>query len=240
MRFADPLWLKRLSGGASVLMVQKILFLVWTIARVFLIIRTRARFNIDIMTCLIQSASLIGWWLMSTPDPAGLGEKDYGRARRMTRLASVVLLFVTIVWQVRSSVALPPDIDPMVVIGLLLIEIISIVGERARYQFIAGLSLRVPSNPLARRARTLAIIAPALAAFSWLLSVASMIAQLRTGRRVFGPPIFYGCSLLLLLGSELVLAVVVFALLRELRDKIESQARVARRIWESAQSGSDE
>jgi predicted Zn-ribbon and HTH transcriptional regulator len=229
-RFADPLWLGRLSTGAAVLMAQKILFIGWTILRLGMMLKWRMRFNIDVPQFLLQAASLVGWWIMSTPDPSGLGESDYGRQRRFTRVASIAAIIVTILSQFRAAVHFPPDGDHALGLISQAIFTVLIAGEVARYTFIAGLALRVPNDALARRARAIRVAAPIIAGVHFVLTTAILIASMR-GNRIPGSPLVFGCFGIILLVAEIILSAVLFNLFRELWEKIQQQQRVASRFW---------
>ena len=235
MRFADPAWLRQLSIGGIVLMVAKILFFLWTLTRLLLVLRWRMRFSIDVIACAVQAANVTGWWIISTPDPSGLGEAEYGRSRRLARFASIVGLATTLLWQVEHTLLLPPDLDHILVLAILSMTIVPVVGDAARYNFLAGLARRVPNDALARRGRMLRIASPtiaglylALSCLYWGMAIAG--TNMPTGR------ITYGCSEFLLLVAEMILTLVTFSFIQELRDKIVSQGRVAARFWAAHES----
>ena len=141
-----------------------------------------------------------------------------------------MFLIATLARQIRVSLHLPPDIDDPFILLIQLLTIVVVIGDAAAYGYLRGLARRVPNDAIARRAGQLRIAAPILAGLSLLWSTVYFLAMI-ADRRGAIPPVVYGCSSLLLIAAELVLTAFSFSLLQELRNKIESQARVAQRFW---------
>jgi hypothetical protein len=233
LRYADPAWLRWLCVGTAMLIAEKLLFIAWMAGRVILSVRWRTRFSIDIVTALLSFASLTGWWILSTPDPSGLGEETYGSARRMTRFASIVATAEMILRSVQQTLHLAPELDRILVLLIYAVAIIPIVGEVARWGYIAAIALRIPKDSLVETARWLRGASPVVASFAWLLSLVAWITT-QSSNRSRSTLILFGCSGLLLLGAEGVLALIEFEFLRKLREKIKWQAKVASRNWDQA------
>jgi uncharacterized membrane protein YozB (DUF420 family) len=222
--------LRQLSTGAAILMAEKIFYFAWTIIRLLLILRWHIRFRIDVMACVIQAIGALGWWIISTPDPAGLGEADYGRSRRVARGASIMVMAIVFLWQIEKSAFFPPDIDHMYILALLVLGITPIIAQIARYGLLAGLARRVPNDALARKARMLRLAATALAIGS-LISSSMYWGAVVTGRPMPLSTGIYALISFLILVSEMILTIVSLSLVGDLKSRIDSQARVAVRIW---------
>jgi hypothetical protein len=230
LRFSHPSWLRQLSTGAAILMAEKIFYFGWTLIRLFLILRWHMRFRIDVMTCIIQAIAAFGWWIIATPDPAGLGETAYGRSRRVARGSSIILMVNAFLWQIEKASLFPPDIDHMFVLTLLVLGITAIVAQIARYSLLAGIAQRVPNDSLTRKAKKLRLAATALATAS-LASSSIYWGAAIAGRPVPLAPGVYALISFFILVFEMILTVVSLSLVGDLKSRIDSQARVAVRFW---------
>jgi hypothetical protein len=88
IRYSDPAWVNRLRLGA--------VFVFWgTLIGLFGIALTGANYfdpvmDVHIPPAVIAAACLLyalGNWFLTAPDPSGLGEKNYGQSRKISRLA---------------------------------------------------------------------------------------------------------------------------------------------------------
>lgn len=230
LRYADPVWLGRLAIGAAILMAERILTLIWTPMWLVLYRSVRAFMPIDLFTIVLHALSLAGWWLLATPDPSGLGEDKYGRSRSFARVASLVAAGVACLGQVRRASALPPFADVATTVGIYLLGIIPVIGEAARYRYLAALSGRIPRDALVRSAKSFSSVMPILAGL-YLLNSFVFWLGLQLRGRVATPVRVLGCSYLVLMLVMMIATLGTFNLVRKLHQALRQQIVVAAQFW---------
>jgi hypothetical protein len=99
---------------------------------------------------------VLGSWLLTSPDPSGLGEDQYGTSRRIIRLSLLVGLFN---YFATLAMAAAPAMPQVVRIALGTIgglsSLFSLVGQIALFIYLGKLALRIPDYALSKRANFL-------------------------------------------------------------------------------------
>ena len=177
---ADPKWLTSLVRGLHALLIGFGLVILLVIASVF--IGSSPMFE-DARLALfcLSVAGIICWfaaggWALSTPDPSGQGEREYGTARKIARWALVLgalqgfLDCVALFYADRSFA-----IAQAVLSETALAQIVGVVGVFAHLQYLQKLMLRVPNRGFSASARTLKLVLPLLWGFFYLVTLLGMI-----------------------------------------------------------------
>lgn len=231
--YADPDWLKKVVRGLTIILWMILVGLLAGVLSVVLQQVGQREFG-QILALGAGIVSLYGVWLMTTPDPSGIGEDPNITARKVVRFALVVGLVSQVLGIVSQNVAPAPPVMWLVwgLIGAC--TLVGLVGEFAKFIFYEQLARRIPDRALATRARFLK--------WAWTVTFgASMIIAFTVAliSAVAGAP---GAGTGAALGAIMCLAVpvglgfVVFAvmtlfLLIRLRRAIIDQANVARTTW---------
>jgi len=157
LRFADPDWVDKLALGIK--------YILWGLAITIVTglvgscLTSWAGTGSVILQVVLLAAGLVGVygaWLLTEPDPSGLGEDRYLTARKLIRIALIVGLLNSCL-QVLQPASL--GASRALAFGLLLLGavagIIGLVGEFAKFTYLGVLADRVPAPDLAKRARFL-------------------------------------------------------------------------------------
>ncbi|HNQ22247.1 MAG TPA: hypothetical protein PKK06_04050 [Phycisphaerae bacterium] len=181
------------------------------------------------------AVALYGVWLITQPDPSGIGDDQYVNDRRIVRfcvLVGLVAYTLEVVWE---SGVKPVPLD----IAKGLCHLVNAVGDFAMLSYFAKLAGRIPAVSLSLRARRL----------RWPVAVARGIAV--AGARTLvqlGPPAagggaattvtvaltaIVGAAVLAHLGLSVLVLILVYRLGKALRVPLE----LARHIWPTTSIG---
>jgi hypothetical protein len=99
--------------------------------------------------------ALIGWWLLTKPDPSGLGEDQYGTARRLIRISLAIWLIDLLLSYLigRSTVSIL--VHEIVVAIDIAASVVFAVGLGAQFRYIEKISARLPDPQLSKQAHNL-------------------------------------------------------------------------------------
>ena len=238
LRFSDPAWVLKLRRGAK--------FIVYGVATIFLgliltvvlafVLAELAPQVVPILMSVFAIAGygliLGGTWQLTEPDPSGLGEKEYGTARKIIRAALVIGIINLLMSLVPSVAVLPPPVRVAFQIISFAAGIAAVVGFVAQLHYLRKLSLRIPDPVLADRAQSLKYGIGITHGMLLLLTVMVSIAD--------GP----GAGAVQVLGCLsgviglvlLVLFLVYLRLLERLSARFRDEAVVAEQTWASAEA----
>ena len=157
LRYSDPTWLDTLRRGTN--------FILWAIVVAILSFVASAlagRGGSDLgavlkagLTLVFFALNLVGTWLVTTPDPSGLGEETYGVARRVIRVTLLLGAADTFLDFVQEIITMPPVVHLSMKLFGMLALIASLVGTFAFMQYLAKLAMRMPDRALSARANFL-------------------------------------------------------------------------------------
>jgi hypothetical protein len=154
MRYSDPAWVETLRQGVSLILWSVVIAIFAAV-----ISALTAKGGQSVLGALATLAGgvlqIIGAWMLTTPDPSGLGEDRYGTSRKIIRFTLIVGLMQQLLAIAIQSNALPPDLHMLVLIISGIAGLIGLVGTFATLKYLASLAMRIPSESLARRATTL-------------------------------------------------------------------------------------
>lgn len=231
--YADPDWLRKVVRGLTIILWMILVSILATAAAAVLQHMGQREFG-QIVGLAAGIVSLYGVWLMTTPDPSGIGEDPNITARKVVRFAVAAGLLSQVLTSVMESLAATGAVQWMLwgLIGVC--TLIGLAGEFAKFIFYERLARRIPDRALADRGRFLK--------WAWTVSVAaSMIIAFTAAfvSAVVGTPgagVGTVLGVVMCLGIPVGLAFLVFAvmtlfLLIRLRRAIVDQAAVARATW---------
>jgi hypothetical protein len=238
LRYSDPTWLQNLSTGAGLAFWGILLnavggFVAGIVAQV------AGAWTGPLMGIAAGLLYLYGAWQLTQPDPSGLGENRYGRARQIIRVALVVGVLSQFLQFVVATTAPPREL--FIAIGVVATGagLVGVVGHFAMLRYLDRLAQRIPDPALAKSARTLFWAYGSTMAAAIVLGGAVAIAlALNGGARFQGAPgaaagllgtaAFVGCGLGIAL---LVFGIMFLVLLRRLQGAFSLQAHYARQVW---------
>jgi hypothetical protein len=202
--------------------------------------------------------SAVGIWLLTEPDPSGMGEDQYGRLRLIVRLAAIVSLSQYVLQICLGTLSLPSRVA--LAFGLLAVVgmVFQAVAYVAQLAYLERLVRRIPDPRLAGQFHFLmyaygicyAALAVIAAAVIWFLGVGIFAGQAPRvmpgtgsvgggtgggGSSAFlGALIGVGCAALITGVASLVLYILYLVRLGQLSGRLREQAAAARYIWSAA------
>ncbi|MFN0137671.1 MAG: hypothetical protein ACKVS9_16320 [Phycisphaerae bacterium] len=197
LRFADVAWLRQLILGLRFIFAGIVAAVVLNYACVQILTR-----GANGLANLIDAAGALvllgGAWIVTMPDPSGLGEAQYGRVRKFIR-GTLLLNAIAVVADTFTStaVSLPARLshlnDVLQFVSLLFL----LVGCAALFRYLASLAMRAPDPSLARNLRRVSWMLVALITLPiviLLIGLATAFSQLGGGATVAAGGVTYTTS----------------------------------------------
>jgi hypothetical protein len=232
LRYADPEWVGTVARGLTIILWMILVGIIVGLLDVgFEAIETPELGTI--LAFLAQLVSYYGVWLMTNPDPSGIGEDPYITARKVIRITLVVGLVSSALEPILPT--LPSKAAIVIAIIMILAAIVGLIGEFAKFVYYEKLAARIPNDALVRRARFLKWAFTVT--FGVMAVTGGVAALVKLWARAGGPPV--GIGVLVCLMAPVGIAFIVFGimtlfLLLRLRRAISEQARIARATWAAA------
>lgn len=151
LRFADPQWLEKLARGAKLIIWGVII--AWIFGMIVGVLSAVAGLSplVQLVGVLGGLVTWYGLWLMTEPDPSGVGEDRYANTRRVLRIGMLVLVGLQV-----GNVLITQMNALMVVAALGFVSsLTSLIVEMVKLTYFRRLALRIPDQGLARRAARL-------------------------------------------------------------------------------------
>ena len=242
LRFSDPAWVRKLAQGARYILVGIFFIIAVVILGVVagaIAGATRA-IRPGTVQILVQLFALggnvfvvVGSWFITEPDPSGIGEDEYGTARKVIRITLLLGVVNTFVNFAPNASALPPVGRQLILVIGALAGIAGVVGLIAQLQYFAKLALRIPDTGLAARANFLKV---ALSTTYGLLILVGIVASLTVFARGMGAPnsgamITIGCSSGILGLASLIFGVMYLFMINRFRRRFREQTVLAEQLW---------
>lgn len=220
---SDPKYVVTLARGAFIAEWTVILNLLLIVGSMFIATSVNvASFGaaLDVAMVCLNIASLIGWWMLSAPDPA-LGDHNPGQgARKTLRVALVLMILITVFNAVRNA-SPPPGAVIRGAVSLidllsLALPILWLVKVYASLAYLAALESRLTSAELGPN------IAGSFLALNWsvALSVGIIVAA-------FIAPCFAIIIVLALFGCLLWFLVRYVGMLESARSTLKRASNLA-------------
>ena len=237
LRHSDPAWLDTLARGAGLILLS-------IVAGIVLGLLVGIGVQVAVwqgagnaagtvallgggLGLLVGAVQVYGAWLLTEPDPSGVGEDQYGTVRKVVRVALIVGLVSSGLNLLANT--LPPEPRQVVALAAGALGLVQVAGFFAGLLYLRRLAMRVPDPDAASRAKLLLYAIPICYAVLALVGVAAALTARQSGARVTsGAFVGFGC-----LGGIAGLALFVFSimallLLNRLRGDFKEQADVAR------------
>jgi len=223
LRYSDPTFVAKLRLGVAITLWS-------TLAAVPIELAAQVSALFALLVMANSLVSLAGAWLFTEPDPSGLGEERYGRARRLTRWSFVGITLVEIALEGARRSGLLSNVSPrlagaqelaLVGAGILAIIVSLLYFERlAERVSDRAMSLRLGDR--ARRIRGWLIVA----LVSFVIAEGARAAG--AGRLILAALV---PALIFALLTLVVLCVRFLMLTWSLRQALANEERHARASW---------
>lgn len=246
LRYSEPQWLQNLSKGAAFAFWGVLVSMVATIVG-GIIAQVTVPLMAPIATMVGGLVYLYGAWLLTEPDPSGLGEDQYGRARQIIRIALIAGLVGAGVEAINATLAPEPTLRIALGIVSVAVGLVGVAGQFATLRYLQRLALRIPDDRLSARAK--------LVFWGYGLSLAAMIVvggvmmlviagsgifasgpnSPAPGGGVVGTLAGAGCAVGIAFLAMLGFGIIFLVLLFQLKRAFAQQAEVARQVWSAQQ-----
>lgn len=229
LRFASPNWVETLARGIRFILWGIVLVIFGSIGAGVL-----ASITSPILGQIVGFAagllSVYGSWLLTEPDPSGLGEDQYGTARKIIRFSLIVGLGESVAEIILSTTTLPPSARILFTILGVITALVGLVGQFALLYYLQKLAMRIPDLKLAGRARFL-MYAYGISLAVVILAGASA-AILGLGGASPGSPFMAIVFVAGIAGlAMLVFGIMWLFLLSRMGKAFRQQAQFARQTW---------
>lgn len=229
LRFCDPAWVDKLALGAKCIIwgVAVALFGMIAAFAISYSIEAERLARLTGGGALLSAMILatVGWWLLTSPDPSGLGEREYGAPRKLIRFAQIVgvLQMVLAIYfetgTFNDAVALA--IRVVLVAGI----VIAAVGIFAECYYLQNIALRIPDPDLSARAHFLTRTLGTIYALQQLWTAYWQL--IGVGGRAQPP----GWPTIILNIATLIFFIMLLLLLEKMGKRFTREAGIARRTW---------
>jgi hypothetical protein len=236
LRYSDPEWVRKLARGASLILLGITIIVGGAIlVLIAVLMGAISRQGQEAVNQVIGVGGnvviLVGSFLLTEPDPSGLGEDQYGTSRKVIRVMLVFSVLNSLVGFLASVV--PPS-GHQLVMGLAgLFGLAGIVGFFAQLQYFSKLALRIPDPNLAGRANFLKI---AISVSYGLLILSGVVVAIiaRPGPNGLGAGFaVFGCFAGILGIAVIVFALMYLRMIHRFRRAFEQQTVFAEHEWNS-------
>jgi hypothetical protein len=237
LRFSDPQWLQTLSSGANLLLWGIFVNIAVSVVGGF-VARGLGPWIAPLIGVAGSVVQLYGAWLLTEPDPSGLGEDRYGRARQTIRVALIVGVLSQFLQFVINTSAPSREVMVALAVTSTAAALVGVVGQFAMLRYLDRLARRIPDDALARRARVVfwgygttmlvIVLLAGAAALSVPLLNRTTPAPAGLGAGVLGAAAVGGCVAVIAAG---VFGVLFLFLLKRLSTAFADQATLARGLW---------
>jgi hypothetical protein len=232
LRFCDPEWVNLLARGTKLIIAGVVVMFFDIVVAVILAIAMGTKQSLLTTLASLASGALIvlGSWLLTTPDPSGIGEDRYGTARKTIRITLLIGIVNTAILETSMWAPLPPMIAQAIRLLGGLVELVNIVAYYAQLHYFEKLAERIPDPPLTRRANFLKKWLPASDFVMNLGTVASLLLARN------GPPqrnllVSFGCFVGIFGLATLVLAIMYLLMIEKFGKRFKESALLASQNW---------
>lgn len=223
LQYANPEWVAKVAKGLQIVFWMIIVGIAIQIGLVFLGFAARA--IAPIIAVVITVVEVVGVWLMTEPDPSGIGEEKNVSARRIVRtttvFAAVVVCGGNIIPQLGWFTA--ATLGSMVVVLTTAARLSQVVAYVVRYSYFAIIARRIPNKDLANRSR---MLQKATIIFIAVLIVAVVIAELAGNALGFGIILFLPIGI-----GWIIFGIMTIFLIYRLQVAVTNEANAARVNW---------
>jgi hypothetical protein len=245
LQFSDPDWVDNLGKGAQMIVWGIVgIILAGIIAGVLGASRggqTAAGMAVIVGLIMIGGWIVItlGWWMLTQPDPSGLGEERYGTARKIIRIALIVGIANQLLSMIIQVAPLDPGVYMMFAVLSALAGLVGVVGIFAQLIYLEKITRRIPDDRLSSRAYTvrwgLTISYGMMILFGAIVGIMGYSAARSGAPPSGGAFIGLACIVGLAMIAALVFWVMYLFLLVGVGNRFRESAQIARSSWAATQ-----
>lgn len=230
LQFANPEWAGKVAKGLQIIFAMIIVTILVQLGAGCAGAQT---YILPIMLAAgIAAADFYGVWLLTEPDPSGIGEEKNIPARKVLRVAALIALIGT---AIETGITLfSGGVDSVVETVLTVLMTIAALGGLVawyvKYEYFAIIARRIPDDELAARSLTIRkwIIIGVLVGIIGGILTAAMSAGA-------GPGMSVGLILLIPAGIViLVFSIMTFVLIYRIQKAVVAEAELAKLNWSTA------
>jgi hypothetical protein len=230
LRYSDPAWVATLRAGVRCMLWAIVISIGGAVLGRVVTGMTGSRVIAAILPLGGTALSLVGAWLLTTPDPSGLGEDKYGTSRKLIRVTLAVSILSELVQFARTAMNAPPTLGLVFSLVGAVATLIGLVGTFATLNYLSKLARRLPDEGLAARARMLTYGYGIPLAAMAVIGLA-MILAFRFGGRPTAGLMGLGCAAALCGVVWIVFGVMYLVMLVRFANAFGEQAARARATW---------
>ena len=241
LRYSDPNWVRTLARGVKTIIAGIVVIVLGVIVSMVV---GAMRGPLELAQAIILIGNIlmvVGAWLLTEPDPSGVGEDKYGTSRKIIRIALIAGVINTLLNLMAEAIVLPPPVRIAVVVVGVLAGIVGLVGQFAQLNYLSKLAARIPDRALEKRARFL-MWAIGIS-YGALLVLGGVVAIIFA---VSGPPtaatggagliVGFGCFAGIAGLALIVFGIMYILMLDKFRMRLNEQASLAESTWARATS----
>ena len=243
LRFSDPKWLQTLRRGVNFILYAVMIVIIWIITYV-IVAFSAPEFAAKLdaigpaIGILISVLFIGGAWLLTMPDPSGIGEDRYGTARKVIRVTSMASIFDSF-----ENLAKPYIHNQTALMVLILLAalamLMGVVGFFAQTSYLCKLALRIPDEKMSKRAKFLmyAIGIPYVVMALRLLIMA-LAAQGFGWRMTRGGIATFGCTMGIVGLMFFIFGLGYLRMLTNFAKRLQVLIGLAQHTWGTGPAGS--
>lgn len=240
LRFADPAWVETLGRGASLILWGILFGLVGAILGTAVAAITGSQLLGGVIQLAGAAVGLYGAWLVTSPDPSGIGEDKYVTDRRIVRFALLVGVASQLFALIQQAMPVVGVLAVLIMLIILLAGLVGVVGEFAKLTYFEKLARRIPDAKLARDAHNLrwamAISLGAAILFGGVAALAMVLGGTGGPGGVAVGATALGCMAGVAGLAYAVVGILVLILIYRLGRAFRQQAHIARHTWAAVTS----
>jgi hypothetical protein len=234
LRFSDPGWVDTLRRGISFIIAAVVVIIVAVVASAGMApsLGRQASEIVGFLGNLGGSVLyVVGAWLLTMPDPSGVGEDQYGTSRRIIRFALAVGVANQILSFWTQAAHLAPTTSMAVLLVALVAGVIGVVGQFAQLNYLEKLARRIPAPDLSNRARFLKMGMGI--SYGLFIVVGGLMALIlvSTGARPGGGMMGVACFLGIVAIALIIFGIMYLLMLEKMGKRFKEQAVFARATW---------
>lgn len=233
LRYCHPHFVAALARGVSLILSGTLIAIVGSIFLAITVVATGRVMAATLFVGIIPLAghvmTVVGAWLLTVPDPSGLGEDRYGTARKVIRITLIIGILNELVdWGGRLAGPMAPEVHLALKTLAFAAGIVGVAGQFAELYYLQKLARRIPDPDLSQQARFL----------MWALGITYCVflalvfaAALLVGRG--GSAGGFVCIVLLVLVALLIFGIRYLFMVVRFGREFKEQAALARQAWAS-------
>jgi hypothetical protein len=233
IRYSDPVWVDTLRQGITLILWAVVAFIFAAVVTAI----TKNANQKSVAGALVSVAAyamyLGGAWLLTTPDPSGLGEDRYGTSRKIIRLTMLIGVLQQLGNFIAQTAILEPAMYHALTMASSVLALFGTVGTFATLLYLGKLAARIPDNKLTDRARHLmwGIGIP----LCIIVVLATLLVAAAGGGRpapgAIGLLAAFGCVMIICGITLIVYGIMYLLFLEKLGKQLKMQSQLARQSW---------